>query len=422
MTHEQTGEELGFAHLSIAPKLQSIIHSAGFTTPTPIQQKAIPVAIEGRDILGIAQTGTGKTLAFSIPLIQRIAQEKGRALILLPTRELALQVDESLKAIGRAIGLKTAVLIGGMNMNIQLRALRNNPHVIVATPGRLNDHLDRKTVFLDAVHTIVLDEADLMLDMGFGPQIKTILDVIPKPRQTMLFSATMPPAMESLTSRYLVDPVRIEIARAGVTPEKITQSLQYVGKEYKNKALHEALSNHDDSAIVFVRTKHLAKKLCYDLRTLNHKAAEIHSNLSLSQRRASLDGFKSGKHRILVATDIAARGIDVANIGLVVNYDLPENPEDYIHRIGRTGRAGKTGQAISYATNAQRQLVGRIERLLNIRIPTVGDDGKKYRDTTPIAREGSYEHRPNRGGVKRTNYSQSFGHKKFQRSRQSFAR
>jgi len=409
MQNTGENEHIGFKGMGITPKLLGVIASLGYTEPTPIQKGAIQPAIEGQDILGVAQTGTGKTLAFSIPLIQRLSTVGGRGLIILPTRELALQVDETLRKIGRTIGLKTAVIIGGAHMETQIRTLRTNPHVIVGTPGRINDHIDRKSVRLDAVSVLVLDEADLMLDMGFAPQINRILETVPKVRQTMLFSATMPPAIRKLAGSYMIEPVRIEIARSGSTPDRIEQEVRYVDKDGKIAVLESLLKEHEGSAIVFVRTKYAAKKLCLELHHMHYTAAEIHSNRTLAQRRQALDGFKSGRSRILVATDIAARGIDVSGVALIVNYDLPENPEDYVHRIGRTGRAGLKGHAVSFATRAQRGLVYQIERLLQAKLPVIG--------STPPAEQNRgesrpFEKRPFHGKKKQTNYSQGYGFRK----------
>ena len=359
----------GFDGLGIAPKLLQSLDRNKFTTPTPIQQKAIPIAIEGKDLMGIAQTGTGKTLAFGIPMLQRLAQVKGRGLVILPTRELALQVDETLKKIGRDINLRTAVLIGGASMHRQLETLRRSPHIIVATPGRLIDHLNQKTIALGDVRVLVLDEADRMLDMGFEPQIKRILQSVPSERQTMLFSATMPHEIVSIASKYMKLPVRIEIARAGTASELVTQELFVVRKEEKNRLLEKMLGEHPGSCLVFSRTKFGARKIARGVRAMSVTAAEIHSDRSLAQRREALDGFKSGKYRVLVATDIAARGIDVTGIAAVINYDVPENPDDYVHRIGRTGRAGHKGHAITFATPDQGDEVRAIERVTRIMLP-----------------------------------------------------
>ncbi len=359
----------GFTGLGIAPRLLDALDRLKFTTPTPVQRQAIPVGIEGKDLIAIAQTGTGKTLAFGIPMLQRLAQVKGKGLVLLPTRELALQVEEAFQAIGRSMGLRTAVLIGGASMIRQHQSLARNPHIIVATPGRLLDHLEQKKLRLDDVRILVLDEADRMLDMGFAPQINKILAVVPKARQTLLFSATMPTTIVSIAKRHMALPIQVEIARSGTAAEKVSQEVFFVGKEQKAQLLQMLLQQYPGSVLVFTRTKHTAKKLALHVRGMGHAAADIHSNRSLAQRREALDGFKSGKYRVLVATDIAARGIDVTGIELVVNFDLPQAAEDYIHRIGRTARAGREGRAISFATFDQRGDVRAIERLLQKALP-----------------------------------------------------
>lgn len=359
----------GFYGLGIAPKLLQILDHADYKVPTPIQQKSIPIALEGKDMMGIAQTGTGKTLAFSVPMIQRLALTKGTGLVIAPTRELALQIEETVKKIGGPIGLRSVVLIGGASMNTQIFQLRKQPHVIIATPGRLNDHLDQRTVRLDRVAVLVLDEADRMLDMGFEPQIKRILEHVPKKRQTLLFSATMPSNIVKIASTYMNLPVRVEIARAGTVAEKVSQEVFFVRKEEKIALLEKILQENKGTVLVFSRTKHGATRIARSIRTMGHTSAEIHSDRSLSQRKLALEQFKKGAVRILVATDIAARGIDVKDIELVVNYDLPDQHEDYVHRIGRTGRAGQTGHAISFATPDQKLDVRQIERLMNRALP-----------------------------------------------------
>jgi ATP-dependent RNA helicase RhlE len=355
---------LTFTNLGIAPNLLAILERLNFKVPTPIQHQSIPVAVEGKDIIGIAQTGTGKTLAFGIPMIQRLDAFKGRGLILLPTRELALQVDSVLQKFGRPLGLSGAVLIGGASMYRQVEDLRRQPTVIIATPGRLIDHLQQGTVKLNEIKILVLDEADRMLDMGFAPQINQILRTVPKKRQTLLFSATMPSAIAQIAAAHMALPVRIEVAPTGTSAEKVEQEIILVGKEAKSALLETLLQDCKGAVLVFSRTKHGARKICKNLCRSGHRAAEIHSDRSLGQRREALDGFKAGKYRVLVATDIAARGIDVSNIELVVNFDLPDNSEDYVHRIGRTGRAGKSGKAISFATQDQRGDIRAIERLI----------------------------------------------------------
>ncbi|HCC83686.1 TPA: hypothetical protein DEP96_02450 [Candidatus Uhrbacteria bacterium] len=370
-----------FSTLGIAPTLLTILTNAKFTVPTPIQEKSIPAAIEGKDIIGIAQTGTGKTLAFGIPMIQRLAQHKGKGLIILPTRELALQVDEALQRLGRPMGMRTAVLIGGENIQKQLRQLKAKPHVIIATPGRLIDHMEQKTLTLTEVRVLVLDEADRMLDMGFAPQINRILGAVPKERQTLLFSATMPNDIVEIARKHMQLPVRVEVAPAGTASERVAQEIFIVRKEDKIRLLEKMLEDFKGTVLVFSRTKHGAKKICGAIHSMKHTAAEIHANKSLSQRKEALEGFKRGKYRVLVATDIAARGIDVTGIGLVVNYDLPDSSEDYVHRIGRTGRNGMEGKAVSYATPDQQQDIRAIERLIRGKLPV----GKIPADL-PIAR------------------------------------
>ncbi len=364
-----SGDAASFHGLGIAPKLLEILGKHNYSVPTPIQQKSIPVSVEGKDMIGIAQTGTGKTLAFGVPMLQRLAIHKGRGLALLPTRELALQVDETLHKLGRDMGIRTAVLIGGASMRQQIENLRRNPHVIVATPGRLIDHLQQKTVDLSDVRILVLDEADRMLDMGFLPQINRILRTVPKDRQTMLFSATMPDDIVRIAADHMKTPVRVEIARQGTTADTVSQELYVVRKDQKLRLLDKILEEQKGSVLVFSRTKFAAKKIARAVRGMGQTADEIHSNRSLNQRKAALEGFKTGKHRVLVATDIAARGIDVTGIELVINFDVPENPEDYIHRIGRTGRAGRLGKAITFAQPDQGGEVRDIERLTRKMLP-----------------------------------------------------
>jgi ATP-dependent RNA helicase RhlE len=360
-----------FYNLGIAPKILELIEKMKFKTPTPIQYKAIPIAIEGKDIIGVAQTGTGKTLAFGIPMIQRLAQARGRGLVLVPTRELAIQVDETILKIGNSFGMRTAVLIGGASMYNQIQALRRSPRVIIATPGRLIDHLNQSTLRLDDVTILVLDEADRMLDMGFAPQIERILKYVPKEKQTMLFSATIPEKIVKIAAAYMKLPVSVEIARSGTTVEKIIQELIIVKKEEKAHLLGKLLEQYRGTVLLFSRTKRGASRISRGLRQMGYNAAEIHSDRSLAQRREALEGFKAGKYRILVATDIAARGIDVKGIELVLNYDLPEDPENYVHRIGRTGRAGQEGRAISFATPDQRNDVRNIEKLTRTALKVV---------------------------------------------------
>ncbi len=365
MNEQKNDGAVGFASLGIAPSILKILDEIGYVAPTPIQKQSIPQSLTGNDIVGIAQTGTGKTLAFGIPMIERIARYKGRGLVVLPTRELALQVDENLRLVGAKLGLRTAVLIGGEVMGRQLKALAQKPHIIIATPGRLIDHAEGGSVDLSDVRVLVLDEADRMLDMGFMPQIKRILKLVPTERQTMLFSATMPDDIAEIAKEYMKMPVRVEVAPAGSSSENVEQELFVLEREGKLDALKTLLEENKGSVLVFMRTKHTVRSLTKKLQRSGYSAAEIHSNRSLAQRQEALSGFKSGKYRVLVATDIAARGIDVTGIELVVNYDLPEKADDYVHRIGRTGRAEMNGRAVSFVLPEQVGQVWEIERLIS---------------------------------------------------------
>lgn len=356
---------LNFYGLGISPQILDSLAKLGFKSPTPIQHKAIPIGLEGKDMIGIAQTGTGKTMAFAIPMIQRLASGvKGRGLILVPTRELALQVEQSVLKIAGAFGIRSAVLIGGDPIERQIRALAKHPRVLIATPGRLNDLMKQRKVHLSDVHILVLDEADRMLDMGFAPQIDQILQTVPKDRQTMFFSATMASEIVKLTSKYLKLPTQVEVAAQGTTAERVTHELFIVSRERKKDLLQKLLAQYRGSVLLFCRTKIGAFKVARALRAMNHNAIDIHSDKTLAQRRKALDGFKSGLYRVLVATDIAARGIDVVGIELVINYDLPDEAENYVHRIGRTGRAGMAGHAISFAAPDERNDVMSIEKLI----------------------------------------------------------
>ena len=353
--------------MGIAPNILAVLDKLGFKTPTPIQAKSIPPGIEGKDMVGLAQTGTGKTLAFGIPMIQAaLAGRKG--LVILPTRELALQVEEVFNKIGKALGLKTALLIGGASISRQVDMLRRGPIIVVGTPGRIIDHLQQKTLSLGRVQMLVLDEADRMLDMGFEPQLRRIMTEVPKERQTMLFSATMPNAIVSMANSYMKMPLRIEIAPSGKTAENVTQELYFIGKNDKSRLLEKLLYEYRGSVLIFSRTKHGAKKIAAGVRALGHTASELHANKSLNQRREALDGFRNGRYRVLVATDIAARGIDVKGIELVLNYDLPQAAEDYVHRIGRTARAGasRSRYFFCYARPAERRARYRAADPFNI--------------------------------------------------------
>ncbi len=360
----QSNTELSFGKIGVEKRLLTILKSNDFQTPTPIQVQCVPEALKGKDIVGIAQTGTGKTLAFALPIAQNIVKGRDIALIVVPTRELAIQVNEMLEKINRPLGLKSVVLIGGDPIYHQIKDLRRNPDIIVATPGRLIDHLEKKIFDLKKVKIVVLDEADHMFDIGFLPDIEKILSLTPKKRQTLLFSATMPDAIVRIISKHMNLPVRIEIAPSGTVASGITQELFMISRNAKIDLLEKVLNENSGKVLIFLRTKTSVKKITGLINSMNHTAVEIHSDRSLYQRRKAIDGFKSGRYRILVATDIAARGINVSNISTVINYDLPESSENYVHRIGRTARAGSKGKAISFVTPDQRKNVKQIERLM----------------------------------------------------------
>ena len=389
---DQPGQ--GFYGLGIAPNILDVLERIKFKTPTPIQVKAIPLGIQGNDIIGIAQTGTGKTHSFAIPMVQRLAQKKGMGLVLAPTRELAVQISEAFQSIVRPFGMKTACLIGGAPMQPQEQALRKDPRIVIATPGRLIDHIKRWNVMVEETIMLVLDEADRMLDMGFQPQIEQILRLLPKERQTMLFSATIPDEIMRITSRYMKLPVCVEVAPSGTTAEKVTHELFIVKKDAKLRLLGKLLAQYKGPILLFSRTKHNAKRIVREIRNMKHTAAEIHSNRSLGQRREALEGFKSGRYRVLVATDIASRGIDVTGIELVINYDLPDDAQNYVHRIGRTGRAGHKGHAISFAMPDQSRDVKNIEKLIKISLPVSEhpDISQKHFSQTHHKRS-NYKHR-----------------------------
>ncbi|MCG8431236.1 MAG: DEAD/DEAH box helicase [Candidatus Omnitrophica bacterium] len=340
-----------------------------FKVPTPIQHQTIPLAIQHKDIIGIAQTGTGKTHSFAIPMVQRLSQSAGKGLVLAPTRELALQIGEAFKKLAQPFKMHTACLIGGVAISGQVQALRKEPRVVIATPGRLIDHVWQGTLSVDDVVLLVLDEADRMLDMGFAQQIDQIFQFLTGKRQTLLFSATMPQEILQIASKHMKLPVCVEIAPSGTTVENVTQEVFIVKKEAKIKLLHKLLEQYRGAVLLFVRTKHGARKITRAIRALKYNAAEMHSDRSLNQRRAALEGFKSGKYKVLVATDVAARGIDVTGIELVINYDLPQDGKDYVHRIGRTARAGRSGHAISFATPDQKRDIQDIEKIVRVTLP-----------------------------------------------------
>ncbi len=363
-----------FAALGLCAPLLRAVAYEGYETPTPIQSRCIPHVLEGRDVLGCAQTGTGKTAAFVLPILQNLAAKpksgRIRTLILAPTRELAAQIGERTSAYGANLGLTNAVIYGGVGQRGQEDALRRKPDILIATPGRLLDLMEQGYVKLDAVEVLVLDEADRMLDMGFIHDVKRIVREVPTKRQTLFFSATMPPVIAELSGRILIDPVRIEVVPQATTAEKIEQTVHHVAKRDKRALLEKVLREAGvDRALVFTRTKHGANRLVEQLDRAGIHAAAIHGNKSQGARERALDGFKNGDIPVLIATDIAARGIDVDGITHVVNYDLPNVPEQYVHRIGRTARAGAGGRAIAFCDEDERGLLADIEKVIRQRIP-----------------------------------------------------
>ena len=367
-----TSVHTSFHTLGLSEPLLRDLTAAGLLAPTPIQAQAIPPALEGRDVIGCAQTGTGKTAAFVVPMIERLSVlPKGhpQALILAPTRELALQIFDSIEKLGRSHNISATVIVGGSDMQAQIRGLRQRPDILVATPGRLLDHMWNGTVNMLPIKILVLDEADRMLDMGFAPQINQILDALPLERQTLLFSATLPTDVTRLVQASLKDAVRVMVTPHSTTAEGVTQAVHYTTFHEKTNLLVSLLGVERGTVLVFVRTKSRVDRLGQTLEQAGHRVAVIHGDRTLPQRLRALDGFKRGQVRILVATDVAARGIDVANIGHVVNYDLPNSPEDYIHRIGRTARMKMTGRATSFVTAEDHDQLKAIEALLGHPVP-----------------------------------------------------
>ena len=358
---------MNFNELPIENKLKNSIRFADFITPTPIQSKSIPIGLLGKDILGTAQTGTGKTLAFTIPMINKLILDKNTmALIVCPTRELATQVMQTvLKLNVREIGIGNALLIGGESIQKQLKKLKRKARIIVGTPGRINDHLKRQSLNLSKVSYLVLDETDRMLDMGFTPQIETILKFIPKQHQTLLFSATLPNNILRISEKYLNDPERIAIGSLSTPIEKIKQETFQITQDKKYHELINQLVERNGSILVFVKTKRGADKIVKRLKYDGHSADAIHGNLRQSKRDRVIDNFRNGKSRILIATDVAARGLDIPLIKHVINYDLPQVAEDYIHRIGRTGRAGKEGSSLTFITPNDRSMWSSISKLID---------------------------------------------------------
>ncbi|CAN5660264.1 DEAD/DEAH box helicase [soil metagenome] len=389
-----------FEGLGLSPALLRALHDSDYTVPTPIQLQAIPLALAGHDLLGGAQTGTGKTAAFALPLLQRLSKQtppngsrKPRALILTPTRELAVQVADSIKTYGRHLRLNVTTIYGGAGMGPQVDNLRRGTDILVATPGRLIDHLERGSAKLDAVEILVLDEADRMLDMGFLPAIKRVLARVPKDRQTLLFSATFEDRIKALAMEFMRNPQQVQVTARNTIAETIVHRAHPVDGSRKRDLLVEILSKrHGDQVLVFGKTKHGCNRLAEQLETAGLKAVAIHGNKSQAQRQKALNQFKAGKARILVATDVAARGLDIPDLPLVINFELPMVAEDYIHRIGRTGRAGLTGEALSLVSPEEGGLLNQIQRMLKTEIvmDTVAGyaPSKPIRLDTPIPKNG----------------------------------
>ncbi len=361
-----------FGALGVSERLVQALDRAGFKEPTPIQTKAIPPALEGQDVLGCAQTGTGKTAAFVIPMIERLAggpKGQPRALILAPTRELAFQIQETVDKLGRSCRVFSTTLVGGADMHAQVRGLRQRPEIIIATPGRLLDHMWQGTVMFNKLSIVVLDEADRMLDMGFAPQLNQIIEALPDARQTLLFSATMPADLGDLARMSLKDPVKALVAKSATPAEGVTHTVHHTNNSEKTPLLLSLLKETEGSVLVFTRTKHRADRIGETLEKVGCRAAVLHAGRRLPQRRAALEGFRRGRFQVLVATDIAARGLDVNSIRHVINYDLPNVPEDYVHRIGRTARMKATGWATSFVTGEDNRSLRMIEKLLGQRVP-----------------------------------------------------
>ncbi len=364
---------MAFSTLGLSPKVLEGVRAAGYTAPTPIQLRAIPLILEGRDLIGSAQTGTGKTAAFALPVISRLGQRgKLRALVLEPTRELAAQVETAIRDYARFTDLRTVVLFGGTGYGKQDQALRNGVDILVATPGRLLDQIQRRMVRLSDIENLVLDEADRMLDMGFMPDVRKIIDRCPKTRQTMLFSATVPPEIEQLCRWALRNPESIEIGQHRMPAETVTHALYPVDIGQKQGLLEELLRRTDyDQVLIFCRTKNGADRVARHLQNQGHSVAVLHSNRTQREREQALSGFRNGRYEVMVATDIAARGIDVEQISHVINFDVPHHPEDYVHRIGRTGRAQSVGDAFTIMTAEDIQEVASMEHFIGHKISRV---------------------------------------------------
>ncbi|MES0824011.1 DEAD/DEAH box helicase [Ruegeria sp. SCP11] len=394
-----------FDMLGLAPALNEALERANFTQPTPIQNQAIPLALQGHDILGLAQTGTGKTLAFGLPLIDHLLAQPGKpapktvkALILAPTRELVNQIAESLRNLTKKTKLRVATVVGGQSIGKQISFLSRGTDILVATPGRLIDLMERGAVDLSSVRHLVLDEADQMLDMGFIHALRKIEPALGTPRQTMLFSATMPKLMEELSQSYLNNPQRVQVSPPGKAADKITQSVHFLDRAEKPRKLREILSADMDAlTLVFARTKHGAEKLMKGLVADGFNAASIHGNKSQGQRDRAIKAFRAGEVNVLVATDVAARGIDIPGVAYVINYDLPEVPDNYVHRIGRTARAGREGEGIAFCAPDELDQLRQIQKLMKIEIPVASGTMPEFAEPKKPRNRGGFRGRKPQG-------------------------
>ena len=416
---------MNFEVLNLHPAVKAGVRAAGFTVPTPIQIQAIPPIMKHHDVMGLAQTGTGKTAAFALPILDHLVRQQRwcpGALIVAPTRELVAQIDQAFKAMGRKTGIKTVTLYGGVGINPQLQKLKRGVDIIIACPGRLLDHIGRGTVDLSGIETLVLDEADQMFDMGFLPDIRRIMKHLPKKRQNLLFSATMPTQIRRLAKDMLDDPITVQVGNTSPA-ETVSHALYPVAAHLKTPLLMKLLDRtQTESVLVFTRTKHRAKRLGEKLARKGFRSASIQGNLSQRRRQAALDGFRNGTYHILVATDIAARGIDVRKVSHVINYDIPSTPEAYIHRIGRTGRAANTGEAFTLITGEDRDLVKAIDRMIGSPIERRTLEGFNYDLSPPpkVSRQSRPQRRAALGRL-RAAPSKSWRGKRKQRRRVFYA-
>ena len=369
MSLSEKEETARFTDYAFRESLHSDIAAAGYETPTPVQAGCIPHVLEGKDVIGLAQTGTGKTAAFALPIIHQMAQKPDMAaLVLAPTRELAQQITSMFNELGASSGIRVATVVGGIPIKVDYEALGAWPNVLVATPGRLIDHIHSRTVVLSDIEILVVDEADRMHDMGFIPQIRSIIDALPRERQTVMFTATMPADVERIARRNMRSPERVQIGRRSAPAERAQQHLFTIREDDKTPLLLHLLKKGDGRVLVFVRTKRGVDRLARAVAR-HHRVARLHSDRAQPERDEAMGGFREGKYRIMIATDIAARGLDVADIEHVINYDFPMSAEDYVHRIGRTARVAATGQATSFVTGTDRRYVAELERLVGAKLP-----------------------------------------------------